>query len=166
MLACQDRQIRVLNGNQILFQAPTQAAPSCISYILASHDPQNRYPDAKELLYGTDSGESASQMFVLCVLMCSRAQHLLGYGMASGICVALCEFLAQHCPQGHSLQVEHVCPSFRSSVCHSSTANRVDVLFLQAFCPQVYTSKLKDDCRAFSEIQLVAVQTYDSQGPR
>ncbi|MEW5302522.1 MAG: hypothetical protein WDW36_005300 [Sanguina aurantia] len=64
VLACQDRQIRVLNGNQILFQAPTQAAPSCISYILASHDPQNRFPDAKELLYGTDSGESASHMVV------------------------------------------------------------------------------------------------------
>eukprot|EP00983_Pelagomonas_calceolata_P132058 1161833-Pelagomonas_calceolata.AAC.17 len=38
-------------------QASTPAAPVSLHYVIDSHDPHNRYPNAKELLYGTDVGE-------------------------------------------------------------------------------------------------------------
>lgn len=57
VLACQDRYVRVLKGSDVCYEAPTQAAPVSLKYVLESHDPQNRFPNAKEVLYGTDTGE-------------------------------------------------------------------------------------------------------------
>ncbi|GLC59925.1 hypothetical protein PLESTB_001554700 [Pleodorina starrii] len=74
VLACQDRYVRVLRGSEVTYEAPTPAAPVSLQYVLASHDPQNRFPNAKEVLYGTDTGtlvqlllepESARQGFTL-----------------------------------------------------------------------------------------------------
>ncbi|PNH08710.1 Bardet-Biedl syndrome 7 protein [Tetrabaena socialis] len=58
VLACQDRYVRVLRGSEVCYEAPTPAAPVSLQYVLDSHDPQNRFPNAKEVLYGTDNGGS------------------------------------------------------------------------------------------------------------
>ncbi|GIL85198.1 hypothetical protein Vretimale_10813 [Volvox reticuliferus] len=74
VLACQDRYVRVLRGSEVTYEAPTPSAPVSLKYVLASHDPQHRFPNAKEVLYGTDTGtlvqlllepESARQGFTL-----------------------------------------------------------------------------------------------------
>jgi len=38
-------------------QVSTPAVPVSLQYVVDSHDPHNRFPDAKEVLYGTDTGE-------------------------------------------------------------------------------------------------------------
>lgn len=58
VLACQDRHVRVITGNEVFYEAPTPAAPTALRYIPESHDPNNRFPNAKEVLYGTDTGET------------------------------------------------------------------------------------------------------------
>ncbi|KXZ55148.1 hypothetical protein GPECTOR_3g298 [Gonium pectorale] len=74
VLACQDRYVRLLRGSEVCYEAPTPAAPVSLQYVVESHDPQHRFPDAKEVLYGTDTGSlvqllmepnSARQGFVL-----------------------------------------------------------------------------------------------------
>ena len=57
VVACQDRSIRVLDGNGVLYDTSTAAPPTCLVYIPESHDPQHRFPNAKELLYGTEAGQ-------------------------------------------------------------------------------------------------------------
>lgn len=57
VLACQDRYVRVLRGSEPVYEAPTPAAPVSLQYVVDSHDPQHRFPNAKEVLYGTDTGE-------------------------------------------------------------------------------------------------------------
>jgi len=42
----------------VCMQANTQSAPVSLHYVVDSHDPHNRFPNAKELLYGTDVGMS------------------------------------------------------------------------------------------------------------
>jgi hypothetical protein len=56
VLACQDRYVRVLRGSVPCYEAPTSAAPTTLKYVLESHDPQQRFPHAKEVLYGTEAG--------------------------------------------------------------------------------------------------------------
>lgn len=74
VLACQDRYVRVLRGSEPCYEAPTSAAPTTLKYVLESHDPQQRFPHAKEVLYGTEAGtmiqllleaETARQGFTL-----------------------------------------------------------------------------------------------------
>ncbi|KAG2493069.1 hypothetical protein HYH03_008732 [Edaphochlamys debaryana] len=74
VLACQDRYVRVLRGSAVCYEAPTPAAPVSLQYVPESHDPQHRFPQAKEVLYGTDVGtlvqlllepEAARQGFTL-----------------------------------------------------------------------------------------------------
>ncbi|KAG2424531.1 hypothetical protein HXX76_014412 [Chlamydomonas incerta] len=74
VLACQDRYVRVLRGSEPVYEAPTPAAPVSLQYVVDSHDPQHRFPNAKEVLYGTDTGtlvqllleaEAARQGFTL-----------------------------------------------------------------------------------------------------
>ncbi|GAX76228.1 hypothetical protein CEUSTIGMA_g3672.t1 [Chlamydomonas eustigma] len=55
-LACQDRHIRVLNGAECILDIPTTATPTTLLFSLESHDLRGRFPDAKELLYSTDTG--------------------------------------------------------------------------------------------------------------
>lgn len=57
VLACQDRFIRVLQNSALLYEVPTPAAATAIKHVADSHDPQGRFPHARELLYGTDVGE-------------------------------------------------------------------------------------------------------------
>jgi Bardet-Biedl syndrome 7 protein len=45
-------------------QASTPAAPVSLHYVIDSHDPHNRYPNAKEVLYGTDIGENLALLLV------------------------------------------------------------------------------------------------------
>jgi Bardet-Biedl syndrome 7 protein len=49
--------VRVLKGSTVVYEAPTAAAPVRLKFVAASHDPTNRFPNAKEVLYGTDTGE-------------------------------------------------------------------------------------------------------------
>ncbi|KAF5828117.1 hypothetical protein DUNSADRAFT_18178, partial [Dunaliella salina] len=56
ILACQDRCIRILDNGKAMLQASTPAAPVSLHYVIDSHDPHNRFPNAKEMLYGTDVG--------------------------------------------------------------------------------------------------------------
>eukprot|EP00201_Polytomella_parva_P019649 CAMPEP_0175047856 /NCGR_PEP_ID=MMETSP0052_2-20121109/5842_1 /TAXON_ID=51329 ORGANISM="Polytomella parva, Strain SAG 63-3" /NCGR_SAMPLE_ID=MMETSP0052_2 /ASSEMBLY_ACC=CAM_ASM_000194 /LENGTH=619 /DNA_ID=CAMNT_0016311807 /DNA_START=124 /DNA_END=1979 /DNA_ORIENTATION=- len=56
VLACQDRFVRVLSGNAPVYEAPTASAPRTITFVADSHDPQHRFPTAKEVLYGTENG--------------------------------------------------------------------------------------------------------------
>lgn len=64
VLACQDRLIRVLNGSEVSKEISVEGgAPTCVRYILESHDLLNRYPGAKEILYGTENG-AIGQLFL------------------------------------------------------------------------------------------------------
>lgn len=64
VLACQDRLVRVLNGSEVSKEIVVESgAPTCLRYILESHDPLNRYPGAKEILYGTENG-AVGQLFL------------------------------------------------------------------------------------------------------
>ena len=54
--------MRALRGSDVVYEAPTAAAPVRLKYVPASHDPQNRFPNAEEVLYGTDVGESPWQV--------------------------------------------------------------------------------------------------------
>ncbi|KAL6757581.1 bardet-biedl syndrome 7 protein [Haematococcus lacustris] len=56
VLACQDHQIRVMTGPNVFYQVATAGAPVSVRYVTESHDPGHRFPNARELLYGTDSG--------------------------------------------------------------------------------------------------------------
>lgn len=57
VLACQDRVVRVLDGSKVSLEfALGYEVPTCIRYIHDSHDPLNRHPGGKELIYGTESG--------------------------------------------------------------------------------------------------------------
>mmetsp|Transcript_18765 Transcript_18765/g.40356 ORF Transcript_18765/g.40356 Transcript_18765/m.40356 type:complete len:735 (+) Transcript_18765:308-2512(+) len=71
-LACQDRHIRLLSGNEVFYEAPTPAAPISLVYNPESHDPSHRFPHAKELLYGTETG-------TLVQLMCESNQARQGF---------------------------------------------------------------------------------------
>ena len=55
-LACQDRRIRILEGNEIAHQVALQGVVTCVVHVAESHDPLCRYPEARELLYGTENG--------------------------------------------------------------------------------------------------------------
>lgn len=57
VLACQDRTLRILNGNEVLHAVRTAAPPTCVKYLPEGHDAAGRYPEASELLYGTATGE-------------------------------------------------------------------------------------------------------------
>ena len=39
-----------------MFDIPAKGVPLCLKYVSDSHDTQQRYPNAKELLYGTEDG--------------------------------------------------------------------------------------------------------------
>jgi Bardet-Biedl syndrome 7 protein len=55
-LACQDRHIRILQGEQVLMDISTVAAPVSLLYNPDAHDARGLHPGAKELLYGTETG--------------------------------------------------------------------------------------------------------------
>ncbi|GMH36136.1 hypothetical protein BSKO_04004 [Bryopsis sp. KO-2023] len=63
VLACEDRIIRVLTGSEVSSQIAVEAAPTCVKYVLDSHDPHSRHPDGKEVLYGTENG-IVGQLFI------------------------------------------------------------------------------------------------------
>lgn len=76
VLACQDRHVRVLMGAEVLYEAPTPAAPTSLKYNFESHDPSHRFPNAKELLYGTDAGTMVQ-------LLCESAAARQGFTLAN-----------------------------------------------------------------------------------
>ena len=55
-LACQDRRIRILEGSNVVHQIALQGVATCVVHVPESHDPLCRYPEARELLYGTENG--------------------------------------------------------------------------------------------------------------
>ncbi len=73
VLACQDRYVRVLKGNEVCYEAPTPAAPVSLQYVVDSHDPQHRFPSAKEVLYGTDNGGHANEWCIELPVWAPRA---------------------------------------------------------------------------------------------
>lgn len=56
VLACQDRFIRVLAESAVRYEVATPAAATALKHVPDSHDPQGRFPHARELLYGSDVG--------------------------------------------------------------------------------------------------------------